>query len=68
MGNKQKIKKEKVDKKDVGVKLCDEYLGCFVSDNHFYFCPTQEGFLYEEKDPGVFEVCRDKGEKIGFSN
>ena len=65
MGNKQKIKKEKVDKKDVGVKLSDEDIGCFVSDNHFYFCPKSEAFLYNEENPGMFEVCRDKGEKIG---
>ncbi len=65
MGNKQKIKKEKVDKKDVGVKLCDGAIGCFVSDNHFYFCPKPEKLLYNEENPGVFEVCQDKGEKIG---
>lgn len=65
MGNKQKIKKEKVDKKDVGVKLCDGDIGCFVSDNHFYFCPKPEKLLYDEENPGVFEVCRDKGNKIG---
>lgn len=65
MGNKQKIKKEKVDKKDVGVELCIESLGWFVSDNHFYFCPTRDEYLPEGEEQGVFEVCRDKGEKIG---
>lgn len=65
MGNKQKIKKEKVDKRDVAVKLCDGDIGCFVSDNHFYFCPKPEELLYNEENPGVFEVCQDKGKKLG---
>ena len=64
-GNKQKIKKEKVNKKNMGVKLCDEDIGCFVSDNHFYFCPKPETLLYNGENPELFEVCRDKGEKIG---
>lgn len=62
-GNKQKIKKEKVNKKNMGVKLCDEDIGCFVSDNHFYFCPKPETLLYNGENPELFEVCRDKGEK-----
>lgn len=57
LGNRQKLKTEEVDKNDVGAKLCDESIGCFVKDNHFY---------YKVEMPfGTENVYMDKGKKLG---
>lgn len=51
MGNEQKLKTEKIDKTDVGQKLYED-MGCFVKDNHFYYCLIKE-------------IFRDKRKKLG---
>ena len=60
LGNRQKLKTEEVNKNDVGAKLCDERIGCFVEDNHFYFKTDREDYMNT-----VIEVFQDKGKKLG---
>lgn len=51
LGNKQNIETGEINRSDKGTKLYDD-IGCFVEDNHFYYCQ------------GI-EIYRDKGEKLG---